>query len=507
MTGAVAELARRVRTPKLRTQLVALLVLLTTIAFASIAVATTLALHGFLLNRLDDELGEAGDRFSVNLEHPRDHDADERQFATVSGQASGTLGARIVDGTVTAAAVVGRPAADPATAPGSPARAALGTLHASPRPATVDLPDLGQYRVLVTPGDDGDLLVTGLPTDPIEVTIQHLVGIEAVVFGVALLLTTLGAVLSVRIALRPLNRMARTAGEVASLPLSSGNVSLPERAPLAASGTEVGTVADAFNHMLEHVEASLKKRQESEVRLRRFIADASHELRTPVAVVRSHAEYAQRTADELPPQVVHSLARIVAESERMGHLVEDLLLLARLDSGRPLARDEVDVSRLLVDAVTDAQVAARDHIWTLDLPEEPVTVLGDDHALHQAVANLLANAAMHTPAGTTVQALLHVPEPRDAVEIVICDDGPGIPDRVREGVFERFVRGDETRSYTAGSSGLGLSIVHAIVHAHGGTVQVASRPGRTRFAIRLPVRSTAEPSGPDAAGSLDPILT
>jgi two-component system OmpR family sensor kinase len=353
------------------------------------------------------------------------------------------------------------------------------------KPHSIDLPGLGDYRVMVTAAKDGDLLVSGLSAEPIEDTIGRLALIEGIVFAAALIITSVGGAFFVRAALRPLNEMADTAAAVADLPLSSGEVSLPERAPPVRPGTELGTMAEALNHLLEHVESSLSARQQSEERLRRFIADASHELRTPVAVVRSHAEYAQRTSSELPAPIVKSLERIVAESDRMGHLVNDLLLLARLDSGRALARDEVDLSRLVLDALSDARIAAPDHVWTLDLPAEPVTVIGDEHALHQVVANLLANARTHTPEGTIVQAAVRTCEDGDTAQIVITDNGPGIPDAVRNEVFHRFVRGHDSRSSTEGSTGLGLSIVSAIVRAHHGQIELESRPGETTFTITL----------------------
>jgi two-component system OmpR family sensor kinase len=473
------------RRPTLRTKLVAILVGLMALAFVLVAAVTTVALRGFLQNRLDQQLEAAGDRFSVSLEHPNDHDADnDRQFSAVAGQAAGTLGARVLAGKVTAAAVVGRDTDDPATAPGSAARAIIGRLTADRRPYSVDIPGLGEYRVVVSPGDDGDLLVTGLPMEDVHETITRLVGIEAVVFGAVLLLVGVSGTAFVRLALRPLNRVTETASRVVELPLSSGTVSLPERAPQPDTHTEIGMLSSAFNHMLEHVESSLHQRQASEDRLRRFIADASHELRTPVAVVRSHAELARRTADGLAPDVQTSLRRIEAESQRMGHLVDDLILLARLDSGRPLASEEVDVTRLVLDAVSDARVAGADHVWHLDLPAEPVTVTGDEHALHQVIANLLANARTHTPAGTTVTAAAGR-NGSGRVEIVIADDGPGIAADVLPDIFERFVRADETRSPTTGSSGLGLAIVDAIVRGLGGSIQVRSVPGDTSFTVTL----------------------
>ncbi len=212
--------------------------------------------------------------------------------------------------------------------------------------------------MLATPGDDGDLLVTGLPTHPVEETIHRLVLIEAIVYAIALVLAALGGAALVRIALRPLNRVADTATRVAGLPLSGGTVSLPDRVPDADERTEVGRLTGAFNHMLEHVESSLQQRQAGEERLRRFIGDASHELRTPISVIRAHAELAaDEGRDLLPTDVAHSLQRIVDESARTGHLVDDLLLLTRLNSGRPLLREDVDLTRLAIDAVSDARVA------------------------------------------------------------------------------------------------------------------------------------------------------
>jgi two-component system OmpR family sensor kinase len=268
---------------------------------------------------------------------------------------------------------------------------------------------------------------------------------------------------------------------------------MPDRVDNPAPGTEVGQVADAFNHMLEHVEAALRERHASEDRLRRFIADASHELRTPVAVIRSHAEYAQRLDESLPPDVDRALDRITSESNRMSVLVDDLLLLARLDAGRPLASDTVDLTRLTLDAVRDAQVAGRDHTWRLELPDEPVQVTGDEHALHSALANLLTNARVHTPAGSTVTVSLVRAAP-GRVRLSVADDGPGVPTALSERVFERLVHG-ESSSRQTGGSGLGLAIVAAIVAAHGGRVDLQSRPGHTVFTVDLPA--------PDAVASTD----
>jgi two-component system, OmpR family, sensor kinase len=474
-------LADRLGKLSLRVRLVAVLLILLLLSCGLVAAATTLALHRFLLQRLDQQLVAAGNRFSISLEHPGDGDSDDAQLDSVVGQAAGTLGARTFGGRIAAIDVVAGGSEHPP--PSARDRAVVAALQVSSGPRTVNLPDLGGYRVIATGGQDGDVLITGLPLDQVADTTSRLVAIEAVVFAVALLLTGVAGAACVRLSLRPLTRVGGTALRVSHLPLSSGEVSLPERVANPAPGTEVGQVAEAFNHMLEHVETALRMRHASEDRLRHFVADASHELRTPIAVIRSHTEYAQRAGSDLAEPVEQALVRIGAESERMGHLVEDLLLLTRLDSGRPLARDEVDLSLLAIDAVSDARVAGSDHSWQLDLPDEPVLVHGDEHALHQVIANLLSNARTHTPAGTTV--LTEVTETSGTVALHVRDDGPGIPAHVLPHVFERFVRADNSRSRASGSTGLGLSIVAAVVHAHGATIDVRSRPGRTEFVVRL----------------------
>ncbi|GAB3236662.1 hypothetical protein GCM10027452_44030 [Micromonospora halotolerans] len=227
----------------------------------------------------------------------------------------------------------------------------------------------------------------------------------------------------------------------------------------------------------------------SEGRQREFLLSVSHELRTPLTAIRGYAEAARRGRDEVPPDVAHALRRVESESTRMTSLVDDLLLLARLDSGRPLATEPVDLTAMVVNAVSDAHAAGPEHRWQLDLPDEPVSVTGDAHRLHQVLANLLANARVHTPPGTTVTTRL-APVAGD-VELSVSDDGPGIPEELQPEVFERFARGDSSRSRAHGSTGLGLAIVAAVVEAHHGEVAVASRPGRTVFTVRLP-GSTAD---------------
>ncbi len=514
----------------LRRRLVAIQLALLMLGCGLIAIVTSIAMRHFLMSRLDEQLSAASSRFASSLAALPDAQTDPTALTAVEGQAAGTLGAQVVRGRITAINLVPSVAdhddddddhdgddRDHATIAD---QVVIAALQVTRTPRTIHLPDLGAYRVsVVSDGSAGGLLVTGLPTDPVDDTVVRLLLVELVVFAIVVVLTGVAGAVSVRLSLRPLNRVARTARRVSALPLSSGEVSLPERVPDPAPGTEVGHVAEAFNQMLTHVESALADRYASEERLRRFVADASHELRTPVAVIRSHAEYAQRAGgDALPEPVEMALERITIESDRMGRLVQDLLLLAQLDSGRPLARDQVDLTRLVLDAVAAARVTGGDHRWQLDLAAEPVSVIGDEHALHQVVTNLLSNARAHTPPGTLVTTSLVIDasaQPAGGAQsaddsgtmatLVVLDDGPGIPAEVLPQVFGRFVRADVARSHDGGT-GLGLSIVDAIVRAHHGSITVQSRPGRTRFELRLPAQPSAqEPDEQDEVPGQDEI--
>ena len=297
----------------------------------------------------------------------------------------------------------------------------------------------------------------------------------------------------VRRQLRPLREVAATAHEVRTLPLSSGEIGTTVRVPdaLTDERTEVGQVGSALNTMLEHVEHALDERHRSEQQVRQFVADASHELRTPLSTIHGYAELSRRTSPPDPEQLTFAMSKVEAEATRMSSLVEDLLLLARLDAGRPLARDEVDLTRLALEAVGDARVVGPDHRWKLDLPDEPVVAPGDEQRLHQVLTNLLNNARRHTPPGTSVT--VGVAEDPAAQEVVLSveDDGPGLPPQLDGKAFERFTRGDSARTRESGGAGLGLSLVQAISHAHGGRVSVDSAPGRTRFEVRLPATTGA----------------
>ena len=267
------------------------------------------------------------------------------------------------------------------------------------RAQTVSFSTLGPYQLMATPGRDGTTNITGLPLAPVDSILRDVGITEPAVFSATLVLTGLLGTGFVRLSLRPLRRVAATATRVTQLPLASGEVTLPDRVPGANPRTEVGQVAVAFNRMLGHVESALGRRAASEARLRRFAADASHELRTPLAAIRGYAELALRHPGPVPADIEHALHRVESESERMSVLVDELLLLAQLDAGRPLAREPVDLTRLAIDATSDARVAAASHRWLLELPGEPVLVRGDEHRLHQVLANLMSNAAKHTPPG------------------------------------------------------------------------------------------------------------
>lgn len=372
----------------------------------------------------------------------------------------------------------------------------------SVRPAgghtSVDLGgELGRYRLVAVTKSDGSTAYVGFPLEPVEHNVADLARNIALMGLLGLIAVGGASFLLVRRNLTPLQRVAATAERVSELPLGRGDVRTDERVPasLTDDHTEVGTVGSALNNLLDHVDSALDARHESEMQVRQFVADASHELRTPLASIRGYAELSRREKEPVPAGVTHALGRIESEAGRMTTLVEDLLLLARLDAGRELEREPVDLTRVVVETVSDLHAAGPDHVWHLDLPEELddfPEVVGDEARLRQVVINLLANARRHTPAGTTVTTGLR----GDGADVLVTvtDDGPGIPPEFMPHLFERFTRGDAARTRTEGSTGLGLSIVDAVVAAHHGTVRVESRPGRTCFTVSLPISASAAPT-------------
>ncbi|GGK18513.1 sensor histidine kinase [Pilimelia terevasa] len=485
---------RRWRGRSLRTRLVALVTALLALACLSVAGVTEAILHRVLYARVDTQLVNAANRASGALSGPRPG-RPRPPFNIPRGQGAGTLTARLIDGKVEEAQVVD--ADGDVRDVGESGRALLGDLPADGRPRTYELGDRGDFRLVAQRTPRGEVLVTGLSLADTQATLLA-VAVAAGAFSLAAVLTAgLVAVYVIRRALRPLARVATTAARVTELELERGEVTLAERVAARDTDphTEVGQVGSALNRLLDHVDEALRARHASETRVRRFVADASHELRTPLAAIRGYAELARREPGPVPERIDHMLRRVDAETQRMTSLVEDLLLLARLDAGRPLVREPVDLCVLAVDTVSDAHAAGPRHDWQLDLPGSPVLVTGDPQRLHQVLANLLANARTHTPEGTRVQVGVAAAG-REAV-VRVTDSGPGIDAQALPHVFERFARGDSSRSRAAGSTGLGLSIVAAVVDALAGAVEVTSEPGRTAFVVRLPL---ADPPGqPDTA--------
>ena len=509
------------------------LVVLLGAASIIVSVVTSSSLNKSLMSSVDQQLQSATMRWQNCVSSSPDGDTDVHHGAgqgplpACYGQAAGTFEAELTGNTFSNLNLVpGRcelSAADeqtllalhttqvPGAGPGAPARPGGPDMPSYTRTlASLD----GDYRLTKIQISSSEILVTGLPLATVQGTLNDVANTEHVVFAAVLLLVLVAGTAMVQLSLRPLRRVAATATKVTELPLDSGEVTLPAGVPDSDPRTEVGRVGAAFNRMLFHVERALGRRAASEARLRRFAADASHELRTPLSAIRGYAELALRHPGPVPGDVTHALRRVESESARMSVLVDDLLLLARLDAGRPLEREPVDLSRLAIETTSDARVARGDHRWRLELPDEPVLVEGDEHRLHQVLANLLSNAGKHTPPGSMVSVALtlgdatagpEVPEvpagtavvqrgvapPGPRVELSITDDGPGISAELLPELFERFTRGEAGRARDASaagkSTGLGLAIVDAVVAAHDGAIVVISHPGMTRFAILLPL--------------------
>ena len=509
------------------------LVVLLGAASIIVSVVTSSSLNKSLMSSVDQQLQSATMRWQNCVSSSPDGDTDVHHGTgqgpdpACYGQAAGTFEAELTGNTFSNVNLVpGRcelSAADeqtllalhttqvPEAGPGAPARPGGPDMPSYTRTlASLD----GDYRLTKIQISSGEILVTGLPLATVQGTLNDVANTEHVVFAAVLLLVLVAGTAMVQLSLRPLRRVAATATKVTELPLDSGEVTFPAGVPDSDPRTEVGRVGAAFNRMLFHVERALGRRAASEARLRRFAADASHELRTPLSAIRGYAELALRHPGPVPGDVTHALRRVESESARMTVLVDDLLLLARLDAGRPLEREPVDLSRLAIETTSDAQVARGDHRWRLELPDEPVLVEGDEHRLHQVLANLLSNAGKHTPPGSTVRVALTLgdatasPElpagtsgtavvqrgvapPGPRAELSITDDGPGISAELLPELFERFTRGEAGRARDASaagkSTGLGLAIVDAVVAAHGGAIIVTSHPGMTRFAILLPL--------------------
>jgi two-component system sensor histidine kinase TrcS len=463
------------------------------VVLVAAGVSSVLSLRGSVLGIIDAQLSGSANGFSQAVTKYRiTPDASGqlpppgamKPLTHLIGQAPGNVIALIQNGKVVDSAffVDGESRKAPPEAVQKIAEMSWATGEAQ----TVKLPELGYYRMVARPGDGDETLVTGVSRKPAWDAMTRETGIVAAITALALLITAAGTVAIVRFALRPLDRVAATAAEVAALPLDRDHHAITPRVPTGDTDprTEVGLVGDTLNRLLDHVERALADVAASDKRMRQFITDASHELRTPLAAIHGYAELTRQDSSVLPETTEYSLARIEAETRRMNALVADLLLLARLDEGQDLDTTEVDLTDLVVDAVNDVAVSAPEHRWLTDVPDAAVLVRGDHARLHQTIANLLTNARVHTPAGTTVTSTLATGP--QYVELTVTDDGPGIDAELLPHLFERFVRADKSRSGEAGSFGLGLSICASIIEAHGGTIEAESASGRTTFRMKLP---------------------
>ncbi|MDX6216157.1 MAG: hypothetical protein QOG99_1741 [Frankiales bacterium] len=444
------------RTP-LRVRLVGAVLLLSGLALALSGVAATASLRGYLLSRVDDQLQQTVVRF-----------ADQPQLDGTGGR--DPLGMVFAEVVTSGGITTTTPLRDGLSAPTLPTSFPAGPFTS------------GHWRVQARTAGSSTVVVA-LPLNDIEATLSHLVLLEGAVGGAVLvLLGGLGYVV-VRRSLRPLVEVERTAEAIA-------DGDLTHRVPESDPRTEVGSLSRSFNAMLDQVESAFGERAASEAaaraseeRMRRFVGDASHELRTPLTSIRGFAELYRQGA---VTDVDRTMSRVEAEATRMGGLVDDLLLLARLDQQRPMERVSVDLVGLAADVVHDAQAADPTRPLSLVADVATCDVEGDAHHLTQVMANLLGNARVHTPPGTPVRVYLGV-DGHDAV-LDVSDEGPGIDPADRARVFDRFYRADPSRTRVSGGSGLGLAIVAGIVAAHGGSVAIVESDHGATFRVRLPLR-------------------
>jgi two-component system OmpR family sensor kinase len=462
----------------LRTRLVLTMVGLLVLALGASVGAIFGALQDWSGDVNDDVLASVGHRFREDVLAgigPTAVDGPLRAAAE-QGQVPSFFQVRTPDGRVRDTAAVGG-APDLA----DPLPAALW-----PGPVTAGNPDGGRFAE-VDPdwlvrtsrvAEGGDVLVVAMRTEDYAELSSRVANVAVITSAVALVGLALLSLRAVRRGLRPLEDISDTAAAI-------GSGDLARRVEGAGADTEVGRLGAALNAMLGQVESAFREREDSEQKLRRFVADASHELRTPIATIRGYAELFRFGAATRLDDLATALRRIESEAERMGVLVDELLLLARLDQGRPLEARPVRLADLAAEAVADARAASPGHVFEVDA--EPVAVVGDEDRLRQVLANLLANVAQHTPAGTRAVVRVHVDGDQAVLEV--ADDGPGVAADHGDRVFERFYRGTSERVDGRGGAGLGLSIVASVAEAHGGSASLAGvGEGGAVFTVRLPTR-------------------
>ena len=471
----------------LRNRLLISVLIVSAIGIAASDFGAIQSLRNFLVNQLDSQLQTISHATQMQVDRAgienQQQPGDDMQFRPIhplrgvptttsvtllspSGEVTGQLGGDLA-GSAIGTAFKGFASAKVAATNGKPF-------------TFTDEAD-NHYRAVATilPSQQGSVIVSS-SLESVNKTLKELTFLFLLISLIVLLLIGFLARSFIRVSLKPLSEVEATAAAIAAGDLSA-------RLPEAKPTTEVGKLTTSLNRMLSRIEESFSVRVESESKLRRFVADASHELRTPLTAIRGFAELHRQGAVSGEEKTKELIGRIEKESIRMGSLVEDLLLLARMDQSPQLAQDPVDLDHLINEVVASARAAGPDHPITISLPDEENFLLGDSTRIHQAVANLLANARTHTPAGTAITVSVeHRP---NEIAITVADKGPGLTQEDQERIFERFYRADSSRARTKGEgSGLGLSIVDAVMKAHGGSVTVSSELGQGAvFTLHFPI--------------------
>ncbi len=484
----------------LKVRLIAVLCAFVIVALAATDAITYTSFRSYAVGQLDQQLFRSANLVAQNLGFsnpfggPRSDIANEVVTPGTMATELSPSGQRLLPWTSFSGTVQSSP-----LLPTSLASLAESTAGGTPVYRTVPSNgNVSSYRVLEASLNNGNVLAEAIPLTGTDAALHHLLALELLVSGAVLIALAAAAWLIIRLSLRPLQKMAGTAGEIAAGDLS-------QRVEETDDRTEVGRLGRALNVMLGRIETAFREREASEARLRRFVADASHELRTPLTSIRGYAELFQHGLAERPADLDTAMRRIDSESTRMAGLVDDLLLLARLDQGRPLEREPVDLTTLAADAAQDARAVDPSRTVTCETPPS-CPIIGDEGRLRQLLGNLVSNALDYTPAGSPLE-IIALLEPlqglaQSRARIFVVDHGAGIAPEDAAHVFERFWRSDPARVRAHGGAGLGLSIVAAIADAHGGRVSIVETPGGgATFVVELP--SEPEPGssrwGPDAA--------